>query len=264
MPKINISLAQMPIVVGDLAQNTTTVHTMLREAMQRRSHLVLLPELWRTGYDWENYQHTAEQLNSGIFTEMSQLAQQHQVSIIGSYFEKHGHGTANSAVYFANDGRVMGGYRKMHLIPAMQEDRYLQPGNTPLTLDLPWGPTSVAICYDIRFPELFRRYVNSGAVMVLVVAQWPLERIEHWRLLLQARAIENQVYVIAVNGAGQSGQVMLGGHSMIVDPWGQIIIEAGTEPNLVTAEIELNRVSDIRTQFPVLKHRRTDVFPNQL
>ena len=262
MPRLNISLAQMPIIVGDIAQNTTTMQKMHAEAIQRRSHLLMLPELWRTGYDWGNHNRVSDQLNSGIFTEMSQLAQQTKISIMGSYFEKRGHDTANSAVFFASNGRSMGVYRKMHLIPAMQEDRYLQAGSSPLTMDLPWGQTSVAICYDIRFPELFRRYVNTGTIMVLVVAQWPLERIEHWRLLLQARAIENQVYVIAVNGAGQSGQVMLGGHSMIVDPWGQIIIEAGTEPNLVTAEIELNRVSEIRTQFPVLEHRRSDVLPS--
>lgn len=261
MAKITISLAQMNIVLGDTTRNLTNMQKMVAAASRRGSHIVLLPELWHTGYDWAGYREHAQQINTGLFTQMSTLAQKAKLSIVGSMFEKRGEQIANSAVFFAANGRTMGIYRKMHLFRLFQEDAYLQAGSSPLTIDLPWGVTSLAICYDLRFPEMFRRYAaDHGAELILIMAEWPLERIEHWRTLIQARAIENQVFIAAVNSAGQTGDTVFGGHSMIVDPWGKIIVEGGEEPMLITGEIDTDRVHEVRKMIPILEDRRTDVF----
>lgn len=260
MPKITVSLAQMNIVLGDTTRNLTTMQKMVAAASRRGSHLVMLPELWHTGYNWANYRDNAHAINTGLFTQIGGLAQKAKLSIFGSTLEQRGEQVANSAVFFASNGRSMGVYRKMHLFRLFQEDVYLQAGSSPLTMDLPWGVTSAAICYDLRFPEMFRRYADNGAELILLVAEWPLARIDHWRTLIRARAIENQVYIAAVNAAGETGDTVFGGHSMIVDPWGQVVVEAGEDPMLLTGEIDLDRVQDIRKRIPVLDDRRTDIF----
>lgn len=257
---LTISLAQMNVTIGDTARNITNMQKMVAEAARRRSHIVLLPELWSTGYDWAQYRELATTMNSGIFTDLSNMAQKLNISIGGSIFEKRGLEVANSAPFFIPNGQMAGIYRKIHLFRLFNEDKYLQQGSSPLTMDLPWGLTSVAICYDLRFPELFRRYADEGATLIFIMAEWPLARIDHWRLLLQARAIENQVYIAAVNSAGQTGDQVFGGHSMIVDPWGKIIVEAGEDPMLVTAPIDLTATPEIRQRIPVLEDRRGDLF----
>lgn len=260
MTRLNISLAQMNIALGDTTRNLTNMQKMVLEAAKRGSHLILLPELWYSGYDWGNYRSHAQPLNDGVFSQISTLAQKHKISILGSIMEKRGDQIANSAAFYASNGRMLGIYRKIHLFRLFQEHLYLQPGGATLTMDLPWGASSVAICYDLRFPELFRRYANEGAEVIFLVAEWPLERIAHWRALIVARAIENQVYVVAVNAAGQTGETTFGGHSMIVDPWGKVIIEAGEEPGLFTAEIETSTVREIRKQIPVFDDRRPELY----
>jgi predicted amidohydrolase len=188
------------------------------------------------------------------------VATQNKIGIIGSVLEKRGLEVANSASFSAPNGRMMGIYRKIHLFSLFDEDKWLQPGSSPLSIDLPWGNTALAICYDLRFPELFRNYAADGAKMIVIPAEWPIARLEHWRALLIARAIENQCYIVATNTAGETGDVTYAGHSMIVDPWGKIVIEGGEDPMLLTAEIEMDLVDEVRQRIPVLKDRRTDVY----
>lgn len=260
MPKLNISLAQMNISLGDVTRNYTTMQRLTTEAARRGSHLVVFPELWSTGMIWEKYRDLADPLNGGVFTQTTTLAQQNKISIVGSVYEQRGDQVANSSAFFAANGRTMGVYRKIHLQREPQEARYLQAGTSPLTMDLPWGPTSIAIGYDLRFPKLFRRYSQEGTSLIVIPALWPREQIPHWNILLQARAIENQVYVVAVNAAGETGTEIYGGHSMIIDPSGQIMIQGGEEPVLLSVDIELDRVNEIRTEMPFLSDQRNDIF----
>ncbi len=260
MAKLTISLAQMNIVLGDVKRNFNAMEKLATDAAQRGSHVLLLPELWSTGYALERAQDYASVLNAGMFTQISTVATQKKLSIIGSILEKRGIEVSNSAPFFANNGRMMGIYRKIHLFRLMQEDKYLQPGSSPLTMDLPWGKTALAICYDLRFPELFRRYALEETQIVFMPSEWPLERIDHWRTLIIARAIENQCYMVATNSAGKTGDTVFGGHSMIVDPWGKVIVEAGEEPILLTAEIEMSRVDEVRKQIPVFEDRRPETY----
>jgi predicted amidohydrolase len=261
MAKLTVSLAQMRIIPGDVRRNVNLAEKLIQEASQRKSHIVVLPELWSTGYALSEAREHATELNKGLFAQLSTLATQHRICITGSILEKRGLEVANSSPFFASNGRMMGIYRKIHLFGLMEEDKYLQPGSSPVSIDLPWGVTSMAICYDLRFPELFRRYaLDQNSRLVLVCAEWPLERIAHWRALLIARAIENQVFIVACNAAGESGGTVFGGHSMIVDPWGRVVVEAGEEPQLLTGEFDLDMVDEVRRKLPALNDVRTDVY----
>ena len=250
----------MQVAIGDVRKNINTAEEMIAEAAQRGSHLLVLPELWSTGYALDQSRDLANQLNVGAFAQLATLATQNKISVVGSMLEKRGLEVTNSGVFFAPNGRLMGVYRKIHLFRLMEEDRWLQPGAAPLIMDLPWGTTGMAICYDLRFPELFRRYAVQGAKVIVIPAEWPIERIDHWRTLLQARAIENQCYMVATNCAGPSGDTTFGGHSMIVDPWGKIVVEVGENPTLVTAEIDIDYVDVMRNRIPVFEDRRPDVY----
>ncbi len=261
MAKVSISLAQMNIVLGDVRKNTATMEQWAADAGRRGSHLTVFPELWSTGYALNQSKEFACALNSGMFTQLSTIATQCKTSIAGSILEKRGLEVANSASFFAPNGRMMGVYRKIHLFPPLEEDKWFQAGSSPLVMDLPWGPTGMALCYDLRFPELFREYaVVEDAKMIIIPAEWPIERIEHWRTLLIARAIENQCYIVATNAAGKIGDIVFGGHSMIVDPMGKIVVEAGETPMMLTAEIDVDMVDELRQQRPVFDDRREDLY----
>ena len=261
---MTISLVQMNIALGDVRKNLKMVEDAVAEAARRGSHLVVLPELWATGYAMEQNTSLASELNSGVFAQVAALATQHKKCIVGSHLERRGLQVANSAPFIDPGGQVRGVYRKIHLFRLMDEDRYLQPGSAPLLLDLPWGATGFAICYDLRFPELFRRYAVEGAKLIVLPAEWPIERIEHWRALLVARAIENQCYMIACNACGKTGDTTFGGHSMIVDPWGKIVVEVGEQPTLATGEIELELVDAVRKRIPVFDDRRPELYTGSL
>ncbi len=264
MAKLNISLAQMTVATGNERRNMDVMQQMVAEAARRGSQVVLFPELWSCGYGLENIQDFASPLNSGIFAQTSTAARQHNICIVGSMPEKRGVSVNNSAAFFAPNGQVVGVYRKMHLFRLMGEDRRFNAGQAPLNLDLPWGKTGMAICYDLRFPEMFRRYGVEGSRLVLLPAAWPLSRIAHWRALITARAIENQYFMVACNTVGEAetdeGPTTFGGHSMIVDPWGETVLEAGTMPGLYTVEIELDRVEEARARIPVFEDRRAGAY----
>lgn len=260
MAKLVISLAQMNIALGDERKNLNLMEKWTAEAARRGSHMVVFPELWSTGYALENSKDLGATLNAGTFATISSIATANKISVVGSILEKRGLEVSNSAAFFAPNGRMLGVYRKLHLFRLMNEHQWLQAGASPLAMDLPWGNTGMAICYDLRFPELFRKYAVDGAKMVIIPAEWPVERVEHWRALLVARAIENQCYIVATNAAGPTGEAVFGGHSMIVDPWGKIVIEGGETPVLLTAEIEMDLVDEIRARIPVFEDRRGDVY----
>ncbi len=264
MPKLNISLAQMTITAGGVRRNVEVMQALVEEAARRGSQLVLLPEMWVCGFVPEQAPEAASPLNGGLFAQVSTLAKQLKICIIGSMPEKRGDLVNNSAAFFAPNGQVMGVYRKIHLFRLMGEDRYLQGGQSPLNIELPWGKTGVAICYDLRFPEMFRRYGVEGSKLVLLPAAWPLARLDHWRTLIRARAIENQYFFAACNTTGESqtgdGPTLFGGHSMIVDPWGETVIEAGATPGLYTAEIDLALVEETRQRIPVFEDRHPNFY----
>lgn len=261
MTQITIALAQMNIAFGEPRRNIDQAERLTAEAARRGAHIIVLPELWSTGFDLTRSREHAAQLNVGVFAQMATIATQNKICLTGSVLEKRGVEVANSAPFFLPNGKMVGVYRKLHLFRLMEEDRFLQPGSAPLLLDgLPWGATGIAICYDLRFPELFRRYGVGGAKLVIVPGEWPLERIEHWRALVVARAIENQCFMVAVNSAGETGGKVYGGHSLVVDPWGKILVELGEQPGLIDVTIDTDQADTVRNRIPVFNDRRTDIY----
>jgi omega-amidase len=260
---LTISLAQMDVIVGQPEANLAHARNWVRQAAKSDAELVVLPELWGSGYDLVHAARHADELGAGLFAEMAALARTHGVYLAGSLLESKGEGFFNTAVLYDAKGVLRGHYRKTHLFRLMDEQQYLQAGEALPVFDLPWGRTALAVCYDLRFPELFRRYALEGAVLVVVPAQWPARRVEHWRTLLRARAIENQMAVVGCNRVGRDGDnsTPFGGHSAIYDPWGRAVVEGNQdEETLLTGAVDLSIVAQARSFIPAFKDRRSDLY----
>jgi predicted amidohydrolase len=262
MKKLVVSVGQMDIQTGEPDQNLAVVEAWIEEAARRGSDLVVFPELWDTGFDPDHA--LAAPLDSGRFARVAELARMHQIHVVGSMLERttiDGEDRCfNTAAWFTPEGTIDGVYRKIHLFRQMNEDRFVQAGDALPVFDLPWGKTGVAICYDLRFPELFRRYVLDGARLIVLPAQWPITRVAHWETLLKARAIENQVFVIACNRTGREGKVKFAGHSAILNPWGVPLATAGEDPVLLTATIDFSEIERARKKLTVLQDRRPELY----
>lgn len=260
MTDLTVSVAQMAVRDGDPRKNWSIMQDLTQEAVRRGSELVIFPELWDNGYALEKAKDVASPLSSGLFAQVAALSRSANIHILGSMLEKRGVGVYNTCAVFSPRAGVMGAYRKIHLFEPLQEPEYLNAGEAPLSVDLPWGTTSIAICYDLRFPELLRRYAVDGAKLVVIPAEWPAARIHHWRSLLVARAIENQYFVIGCNRVGDYNETVYGGHSMIVNPWGEIMIEAGDSETMLTLKINTDHADEVRQQMPVMNDRRISVY----
>jgi omega-amidase len=258
--KLNLSLAQMPISYDDAEANFERVRVWTAEAARRGSHLALFPELWYSGYDLEQWPRYAAPLGEGIFARLSALAREHHIALGGSVLELKDDKPYNTFAFIDAEGQCRAVYRKLHLFGPMGEDQWLRAGDGFTLMEGEWGPVGLSICYDLRFPEVARHYALQGARLWLLPAQWPTRRIRHWQALLRARAIENQMFVAAVNGVGQSGRETFGGLSAVIEPWGEPVVEAGASEVLLTAEIDLALADEARRRFPVLKDRRADVY----
>ena len=258
--KLSISIGQMRVLRGAPESNLERMRDWTAEASKRGSGLVLFPELWHSGYDLEHRERYASRMDEGVFARISDLAREHKIAIGGSVLEARDGKIYNSFPLFNADGRCLAVYSKTHLFSLMNEVKWLTPGETFVTADAPWCLTGLSICYDIRFPEVYRHYAFAGTRIVLVVAEWPVRRIEHWKTLLLARAIENQMFIAACNCLGEFREETFGGCSAIVDPWGRYVDEAGEEESLLTAEIDLNLVEKTRRQFPFFKDSRSDMY----
>lgn len=262
--ELTIALAQMAVVPGEAAANEAVARRLASQAAAQGADLLLLPELWSSGYDLARAAEYAAPLGQGPFAVMADLAQVHQLHVAGTALEANPAGRPfNSAVVYAPGGALAATYHKVHLWGPLGEPEHMTAGRALPVFELPWGPTALAVCYDLRFPELWRAYAEGGAILVLIPAAWPSRRIEHWRLLLRARAIENQFIVAGCNRAGggaDAGQDRFGGHSGVSDPWGHVLAEAGPEPELLFARLDLAEVARARSLFPFLEDRRPAVY----
>lgn len=166
-------------------------------------------------------------------------------------------GLANTAVLLNRSGEIRLWYRKQHLFGYQSEEAdRLVAGETIETAPLRGATVGITTCYDLRFPELYRAFQDAGATLMLVPSAWPSARPMHWRVLTRARAIENQWYLIAVNGAGTIGTTTLLGQSRAYDPWGEAIAALGRDPGMTIATVDPDRVPSVRTDFPILDDRR--------
>lgn len=261
MERLTIALAQIDLALGNPTQNLATARAKIAEAKARGADIVVLPELWSTAYDLERAAAHAATLNAGMFAAVANAARENQIAVVGSLLESRNGRVYNTATYIDARGMRVGAYRKLHLVPMLDEDKYLAGGDDARVFDAePWGKFALGVCYDLRFPELWRHYALAGAHIAFLPAEWPQPRIAHWRTLLPARAIENQIFVAGCNRVGTSKDQTFGGHSMIVDPWGEILIEGDDREALLIAQIDLDLVEQVRQRVPVFRGRRQDVY----
>ncbi len=258
--ELTIGLGQMDVPVGEPEVNLARARTLASDARRAGVDMLLLPELWLHGYDLERAGTWAAPLGEGGFAAMAEMARQFRLYLAGSLLERHEHGVSNTAVLYAPDGTLLGSYRKVHLFRLMQEHRYLFPGDRATLCPTPWGPVGLAICYDLRFPELFRAMALAGATMFLVPAQWPVRRIDAWCLLARARAVENELFVATCNRVGGDGEVTFPGRSAVIDPWGKLLVEGGDGGGLLVATVTLREMRKARRYLTVYEDRRPEAY----
>ena len=237
-----------------LTQLTDRVAALVRD--QRGADLVVLPELWPNGgFAYDGWEATAQPLDGSVVTALRAAAAHLNATVhMGSLVERDGTGRLfNTSVLIGPGGEVLATYRKIHLFGFGEgEPKLMTPGSDVVVQD----GLGMATCYDLRFPEMFRGLLDAGAEIDLVPAAWPAKRVHHWRLLAQARAVENQSYVVACNTAGTHADVPMGGGSLVVDPWGEVVAEAGIDEEVLVVDVDLDLVRSTRASFPVLQDRR--------
>ena len=235
---------------------------------------VVLPELWAPGgFSYQKWQERAETVDGPVALAMSAAARDAGVMLhAGSIVERPADGVPgpegknlwNTSLVFGADGSLEATYRKIHRFGFGQGEPLLMEAGDVLSLvDVPDSSPSggvaraaLSTCYDLRFPELYRAQLDIGATFFVIPAAWPAARVQHWTLLAQARAIENQSVVVACNTAGTHAGVEMGGRSQVVLPTGDVVALAGTQEQVLRVEVDLNVVGDYRASFPVLRDRR--------
>ncbi|HPO58998.1 MAG TPA: carbon-nitrogen family hydrolase [Anaerolineaceae bacterium] len=258
MDTLTISLAQFTIQQGEPDRNVERVKQLVDQAAGEGSGLILLPELWSTGFDLENKARHAA-FNRDLLPEIQRWADDHSLYIGGSYLLERDGAFYNQFV-LTGPGGFRCDYAKIHLFRLMHEEQHFAAGDRLALARLPRITTGLAVCYDLRFPEMFRQLAVKGAELILLSGEWPERRIEHWQALVKARAIENQVFFAAVNTTGMVGGTDFGGQSSLISPWGKTVLDAGRQEGLFTARIDPGEVAHARKTIPVLSDRRPDSY----
>lgn len=258
---LTISLAQTNIQIGQPAINLPQACEWIQEAARAGSQIILFPELWTTGYALEQARELAKTNREVILPQLAQMADDYRIHIGGSLMLEQDGKIYNTFVLSSPGQPEPVTYSKIHLFQLMDEDKWLAPGSQMRQFRAPWGETGLAICYDLRFPEMFRHYAVEGASLFLISAEWPDKRAFHWQTLLRARAIENQCFVAATNSVGLTNGETFGGRSALISPWGETLVEGSAEqPGLLTTSINLDQVEQVRRQIPILQDRRPDLY----
>jgi len=258
MKKLCGSAVQFNISLGDINANLDKATGALQRVADRGAQLAVLPEMWSCGYDYRNLADLAKQTPRVLETIQEKCRTLDLVSI-GSLPELE-HGTIYNTAYLIDRGELLGKYRKLHLFSTMSEDRFLGAGNASLVADTSVGRLGIAICYDLRFPELFRKLALAGAEIICIPAEWPKPRQEHWRTLLRARAIENQLFIVAANCCRIQGKLDFFGMSQLISPLGNILAEADEEDTELVATFDFAEMETYRQQINILADRRDDIY----
>ena len=257
---MKIGIIQLNVGFGKVEQNFERAEAFIREAASKGAEIVVLPEMWNTGYALEKLPELADKNGERTKAFLSALASELNVHIVGGSVAIERDGKFyNTAYTFNRSGQQVGEYSKAHLFKLMNEHQYLEAGNSMNRFNLGGLEAAGVICYDIRFPEWLRSHALEGAKVLFVPAQWPTERIDHWKTLLQARAIENQCFVVAVNRIANKVQ-NFNGQSMVIEPWGEIVWTGGETEELAIVDVDFAKVDEVRNRIPVYADRRPELY----
>ena len=257
-----MKVTSIQLEIKDRAKEENLEHALSMVDQAPESDLLLLPEIWPCGYfSFDRYEAESEPLDGPTVQAFQDKAIERKCHILmGSIVEKDNGKLFNTTLLLNPGGEIIARYRKIHLFGYQSEERKLLSPGTDITVrETPWGPAGFSTCYDLRFPEFFRKMLDAGAKIFLIPSAWPLVRLDAWRLFNRARAHENLAYLFSCNCAGTNGGTKLAGHSMLVDPWGKVIAEGGEDECFVSAEVDSQRVDAAREEFHALRDR---VFPS--
>lgn len=248
---------QFDVKSGDVASNLSRVEYGLAEIATSCNSIspgiIVLPELWATGFVYDELPELARNMPD-LLVILQNLAVKYQVNIAGSLPE-FSDNTYYNTLFITRPEGMAGSYRKQRVFVPMGENTFFTPGTSPRPIQTDLGPVGAMVCYDLRFPELLREQAVNGTDLAVIAAQWPEARIENWRVLVQARAIENQMFIIAANRCGTTGDTIFGGHSMIIGPDGSILLEAGKDEEFKGIMLAPEMLDNARALFRTVPER---------
>ena len=250
MAKLRLACIQMPVALAQVQKNLAIIERHLQVLDANEVDIIGLPELWTTEFSFRDTEELAKESQTGQ-KQLLKHAKRLKVQFIGSIL-------AGNGPFF----NVSESYRKIHLFTPGNEERFYQPGNSLEVIRTGPALSGLSICYDLRFPEVFRALSLMGAQIIWVPAAWPATRRDHWITLLRARAIENQVFMVGINRIGKSSEgFSYAGHSMIIDPWGETLWDGGPDKEgMGVVEIDLDFISNVRKKIPVWQDARPDLY----
>ena len=250
---MRIACIQMEVNDRSKEENLNHAEELIKRA--EGADLILLPEIWNIGYfSFDKYERESESLEGETAQRMSRMARSVEAWLLaGSWVVKGPQGLYNTAFLFDREGGAVTTYRKIHLFGyGSREQEFLKKGNEVVTVETELGVLGLASCYDLRFPELFRKMMIRGVDIFLIVSGWPYPRLEHWMLFNRVRAVENLCFLASANCVGVNQGMRFCGHSAIVDPWGVVMAAGGDEETIVTADIDPEMIARVRGAFPAL------------
>ena len=252
--KFSAGIVQFDVRTGELELNMEHAFEGLCRLGEKRIGLAVLPEMWSCGFDHKNLKvHAAK--TDAVLKKTAEIALKYNMIIAGSMPEIF-EGNIYNTLYVINmDGTLSGSYRKIHLFSPTNEPRYFSKGTKAVVCETSLGRVGLMTCYDLRFPELCRSLALQDAKIIIISAQWPSARIGHWNALIKARAIENQIFIVAANRCGNDKYIKFGGCSQIVSPWGNLAAISKDKPCILKAEINLREISEFRNTVPCLSER---------
>lgn len=261
---MRIAAAQIDCVLGDVSANLRKIAEFCSRAKAAGAELVVFPEMADTGYSMPEIRRHARPWTDGPVPEICRIAQSLSLAIISGVSEREGDCIFNSQVFVDAKGKIVAKYRKTHLFtPApIEEDTCFSCGNVLATSDFKRLRLGLSICYDLRFPEVYRRLAADDDANVFVISSaWPFPRLDHLRILATARAIENQSYVVLANRTGADAGTSFCGTSAIIDPYGVIIAAASADrEELIYGDLSSEVLDDVRSRMPVFAHRRPELY----
>jgi len=255
---LRVGVLQLDVQAGNREANFIRVKECIERSWvpSELPTAIVLPELWDTGYALDKANMLASVKGNETASFLGELARKYGVWFIGgSTLAKTERGVTNRAQVIDPQGKLIAFYDKVHLFPLMEEDKYLAAGDRDCIFDWEGVSAGCVICYDLRFCEWMRCYALKGVKLLFISAEWPSARAKHWEILLKARAIENQVFVISCNRCGVTTENTFDGRSLVVDPWGEVLLDAGSKEGLYFVDIDPDKVLEARTKVPVFKDR---------
>jgi len=251
--------AQMVSVWEDPERTLSRAEQFIHHAARSGADIICFPEQFATGWDPESL-HFAQGLSGPIITTLKSFAMESCIAILGSFREAASGETRNTSVLIGSDGRLLARYSKIHLFSHARENEFFHPGTGLGMFSLGSLSCGIAICYDLRFPDLFRIYAQKGVHAVFIPSAWPESRIRYWELFIRARAAENQMYIVGINTTGTTPVDRYSGTSMTADPFGTIIRKAGDAEQLLFSDLDIRVVEEARRAFPVIQDRKEETY----